>query len=74
MRMQEYAVHADYMHMHIRRIIWQRKEALKSALLLSSDENQLKIRNLSDAAKKPATNVMSLWPWMMVACNAFPEK
>ena len=43
-------------------------------LHLSSDENQLKIRNLSGVAKKPATNVMSLWPGMMVACNAFPEK
>ena len=43
-------------------------------LHLSSDENQLKIRNLSGVAKKPATYVKSLWPGMMVACNAFPEK
>ena len=43
-------------------------------LYISSDENQLKIQNLSGAAKKPATNVMSLWFGMMVACNAFPEK
>ena len=41
---------------------------------ISSDENQLEIQNLSGAVKKPATNVMSLWPWMMTACNAFPEK
>ena len=44
------------------------------ALHLSSDENQLKIQNLSGVAKKLATYVMSLWPGMMVACNVFHEK
>ena len=58
---------------NLSRINWQRKEALKSALL-SSDENLLKIWNLSGVAKKPETYVMSLWLGMMVACNAFPEK
>ena len=56
-----------------KKIYWQRKEALKSAPL-SSDENLLKIWNLSGVAKKPATYVMSLWLGMMVVCNAFPEK
>ena len=41
---------------------------------LSSDENQIKILNLSVVAMKPATHVMSLWLGMMVACNAFSEK
>ena len=36
-------------------------------LHFSSDENQLNVRNLSDAVKKPATYLMSLWPGMMVA-------
>ena len=40
-------------------------------LHFSSDENQLNVRNLSDAVKKPATYLMSLWPGMMVAFTLY---
>ena len=38
----------------------------RKVLNFSSDENQLKVLNLSDAVKKPATYLMLLWPGMMV--------
>ena len=40
-------------------------------LHFSSDENQLNVRNLSDAVKRPATYLMSLWPGMMVAFTLY---
>ena len=36
--------------------------------------NHLKVQNLSAAAKRPTTFVMSLWPGRIVACSAFAEK
>ena len=53
--------------------LWQGKEALKSAPAIS-DENQIRVPNLSEAVMKPVTSMMSLLSEAMAMFNALTEK